>query len=164
MQNTVFSEKGVSQMPWRQPRGLHGMLFYENYFALTRRLKEYRFLPTSTAGLCASDCGTMRQVCRAGGSPHSSWVQDRWDGRQLLRDLLQPGSSSDHSSPSCKALAGSKHFKKSLPLLSPNKAQNFFLMWTLTHNSGGSDSYNPEWKPSVPASGVILSQDYWCML
>lgn len=99
MQNTVFSEKGGIQMPWRQARGLHGMLFYENYFALTRRLKESRFLPTSRAGLCASDCGTTRQVCRAGGSPHSSWVQDRWEGRQLLRDPLQPGSSSVHSSP-----------------------------------------------------------------
>lgn len=128
MQSTVFSEKGGSQMPWRQAKGLHGMLFHRSYISLTSRLKESRFLPTSAAGLCTSDCGTTRQVCRAGGSPHLSWAQDRWEGKQFLRDLLQPGSSSVHSSASCKALAGSKHFKKSLLLLFPKKVHNFFCV------------------------------------
>lgn len=134
MQNTVFSEKFGSQMSWRQARGLHGMLFYRSRFALTRRLKEFRFLTNSTAGLCTSDCGRTRQVCRAGGSPHSLWVQDRWKGRQLLRDLLQPGSSSIHFSPSCKSLTVSKHFKKSLPSPFPKKVQIYFLccLWALT--------------------------------
>lgn len=161
MQNTVFSEKFGSQTPWRQASGLHSM-FYSRWFSLTRRLKESRFLPNSTAGLCTSDCGTTRQVCRAGGSPHSSWVQDRWEGKQLLRYLLQPGSRSIHSSPSCKALAGSKHFKKSLPsLFVPQKSANLFSLLPLTRNSRGIDSYNLEWKPNIISSGVIVSHDYW---
>lgn len=41
------------------------------------------------------------------------------------------------SSPSYKALAGSKHFKKSLPLPSPKKAQFFFLCghWPVTQEA-----------------------------
>lgn len=96
-----------------------------------------------------SDYSTTRQVCEADSSPHSSWVQDRWEGRQLLGDLLQPGSSSVHSSASCTDLAGPKNFRKIPPLASPlvpSNPQSFFLYGFWLRTQGSPDRYNQEWK------------------
>lgn len=159
MQNTVSSEKGGSQMPWKQARGICGMLFYRSYFALTRRLKEFSFFQPPQQDFAPQTHGTTRQVCRAGGSPHSSWVQDRWEGRELLRDLLQPGNSSVHSNPSWKALAESKHFKKSRLSPFPKKSAKFFLckLWPVTQEA----LIVKTWSESLISLlvGVILSQD-----